>query len=194
MSSQALIDSMTQRVAEQRAEIIAEAEAQADRIKASARDAAAHRREQTLRETERDLEQLRVRWEQMAEAEAAKAELAMKHDAVEAVLEDVRGRIEALRESAEFESILGALLEELMGAADGDVVVVAPSAHVDFVRSWLGEHGHNKVPVEPSDKLTDGVALQDPDRTYRISNTLSSRYALVLEEARKICMTSLFEG
>ena len=37
------------------------------------------------------------------------------------------------------------------------------------------------------------VAIQDAARSYRVSNTLRSRYARVAQDARKICMTSLFD-
>ena len=37
-----------------------------------------------------------------------------------------------------------------------------------------------------------GVALEDPKHTYRISNTLTGRYARLDQQARKICMQNLF--
>lgn len=194
MSSEALKESMARRVEDQCAHIAAEAESEANAIRDRARAQAQAVRESTIASVEREIAQLRERWEQKARAEAARAELAMKNEAVEAVMDTVTQRIRAIVDSDRFTTILSGLLAELMSAAEGDIVVLAPPSHVDFVKSQLSEHGHGSVPVEGSAALWDGVALQDPRRTYRISNTLTSRYSQVLQEARKICMKELFEG
>ena len=193
MSSEALKESMARRVDEQCAQIAADAQAEADAIRQSARDQAAALREQTMKSVKDDIAQLRARSEQKARAEAARAELAMKNDAVEAVMEAVEERIRTIAGNDEFKSILEALLAELMTVAEGDVVLFAPPAHVDLVKGKLAEHGHGAVRVEAATALRDGVALQDPKRTYRVSNTLMTRYSRIAQDARKVCMGELFE-
>src|SRR5690606_38856391 len=94
--------------------------------------------------------------------------------------------------SAEFPALLEAMLAELMTVAEGDVVVLGPESHLDTVKNWLASNGREGVPVEASREMRDGVAVQDPQRTYRISNTLSGRFRSVREEARKQCMLGLF--
>jgi vacuolar-type H+-ATPase subunit E/Vma4 len=88
------------------------------------------------------------------------------------------------------------LLAELMEEApdSGDLQVLAPPAHADRVSSWLSNNGRAGVGVEGSEAFKDGVAVQDPGRTFRISNTLSGRFALMEQEIRKHCMTTLFGG
>ncbi len=80
----------------------------------------------------------------------------------------------------------------LMAIAPAGVVAHAPPAHVDSVRDWLANNGHGGVSVEGNSNLWDGVAIQDPERTFRISNTLTGRFARVEQEARKRCMMALF--
>jgi hypothetical protein len=60
------------------------------------------------------------------------------------------------------------------------------------VQNWLSGHGHAGMVVEASQEVWDGVALQDPARSYRISNTLTGRYGRVAQEARRLCMVKLF--
>ena len=73
-----------------------------------------------------------------------------------------------------------------------DVVVLAPESQVGHVEQLLAKSGHNGLAVEGSAVVWDGVAVQDKQRTFRISNTLSGRYARVEDGARKLCMVSLF--
>lgn len=195
MSSQALIDSMSRRVKEQCDQILAEARAEAERIDTDARARAVAQGEHTVHATEAELDVLKSRSELLARAEAARVELSMKDELVESALAVVEERIHSLAGSSEFVGVLEALLAELMNEAEaGEVTVLAPEAHVENVKAWLSEHGRDSVPVEGSPKMQDGVAVQDAGRTYRISNTLVTRYRLVGQEARKICMTSLFGG
>ena len=60
-----------------------------------------------------------------------------------------------------------------------------------FCSAWLQANGHGSVEVESAAGLIDGIAVQDPQRTYRITNTLSSRFRLVEGEARKRCLGRL---
>ena len=195
MKGAALFETMSQQVASQCESNLSEAKREAQAIVAEARAQCAEQRETVLSVTHDELAALNERWRQKAEAEAAKAALGVKNAATQEVLRQVDGDIRSTVEGPEFEAVLDALLEELMAVEEGgdDFKVLAPEAHVDRVRNWLANNGHDGVPIETSPELWDGVALQDTNRTFRISNALTGRYSRVLEEARKICMTTLFD-
>jgi vacuolar-type H+-ATPase subunit E/Vma4 len=168
------------------------ARAEAEAIIAEARNKAVAQREHALASTQAEKAVLDERWRQKAEAEAIKAALAMQKLVVTSVLDRVEQIIEETVSGPHFPAILDALLAEVMAAAEGDVVVLAPEAHAGHVRAWLGANGYGHLPVEGSASMRDGVAVQDPSRTFRVSNTLSGRYARVEQETRRICMTGLF--
>ena len=133
-----------------------------------------------------------LRWRQKAATEAAKAYLSMKNEAVKAVMANVEAEVRAIVEGGGFPGILDSLLAEVMAVAEDEVVLLAPERHADHVSAWLGGNGHGGISVEGSATVWDGVAIQDPKRSYRISNTLTGRYRRVGQEARKRCMKSMF--
>lgn len=194
MKGSPLFETMASQIAEEceRNESAARAEAKA--ILAEARAQSAAQRDAMLKETEALMEALDQRWRLKGEAEAAKASLSMKNEAVEAVVHKVHEEIAATVSAANFNEVLHDLLGELMAVAQGDVVVLAPEAHADYVRGWLEEHGQSGLAVEAFATLRDGVALQDPPRTYRVSNALGTRFSRVEQRARNMCMTRLFDG
>lgn len=194
MKGAALFETMSQQVAAQCESNLNEAKLEAEAIAAEARAQCVQQRETMLSATQGELTALDERWRQKAEAEASKAALVIKNEAMQDVLRQVDSDIRSTVDGPEFEAVLDALLAELMAVEEGsDSKVLAPEAHVDRVRNWLANNGHGGVPIEASSELWDGVALQDTNRTFRISNALTGRYSRVLEEARKICMTSLFD-
>jgi len=192
MEGSALADTMAKQVMAECEENLNQAQSQAKEILDEAKTQATSHREATLAETDKVVRQLDERWEQMAHAEASRAELSIKNEAVEAVMESVQAEIKRLVGSPEFTGILDALLSTLMTAADGDAVVLGPEAHVSHIQSWLSSNGHGSLEVKASSELWDGVALEDPKHTYRISNTLTGRCARLDQQARKICMQNLF--
>jgi vacuolar-type H+-ATPase subunit E/Vma4 len=196
MASPALFETMTRQVEAECADHLSKARAEAERILADARAKAAASREAVLKSARAEVDRLDTLWRQKAEGEAVRLDLAMKNDTVEAVLAEVQKKLRQTVEGANFGGILDSLLSELMAAAgtSKDIHVLAPMAQVDRVRSWLEKHGHAGVRVEGSAEFWDGVAVQDPKRSYRISNTLTGRFARVEQAARKHCMTSLFGG
>jgi vacuolar-type H+-ATPase subunit E/Vma4 len=192
MKGSALADTMAKQVMAECESNLNQAQSEANDILEEAKSQAIAQRETAMTETEKVVRQLDTRWEQMAHAEASRAELSIKKEAVEAVMESVNAEINRLVGSPEFTSILDALLSTLMTAVDGDAVVLGPEAHVSHIQSWLSSNGHGSMEVKASDELWDGVALEDPKHTYRISNTLTGRYARLDQQARKICMQNLF--
>jgi vacuolar-type H+-ATPase subunit E/Vma4 len=183
---------MSKQVAEECARRKDNATRDAEAILADVRAKSAAKRESLLAATASEMDLLDLRWRQKADAEASRADLSMKNEAVKAVMANVEAEVRSIVESAGFTGILESLLAQVMAVAEADVIVLAPAKHVDTVSAWLGENGHGGVTVKESLAVWGGVAIQDPDRTYRISNTLTGRYRRVGEEARKLCMRSLF--
>lgn len=193
MSEQALFDSMAQQTAEERERRLASARAEAERIVAEAKEQQAREREAALKAVEDELATLAQRSEQRAQAEAAKASLTMRHTVAEEVLDTVQEEIRSLTASDEFPSVLNALLAEVVQAApDENIVVLVPGPHEDHCREWLSHNSYDKVEVQASKEFWDGAAVQDKARTYRISNTLTGRFAMLEEDARKLCLAKLF--
>lgn len=194
MASPALFETMTRQVEAECADHLAKARAEAERIEADARAKAAASREIVLAAARAEVGRLDTLWKQKAESEAVRLELSMKNEAVEAILADVETQLRRTVEGPNFGAILESLLAELMAAAGpvSDAQLLAPSAHADRVRAWLEKNGRSGVRVEGSAEFWDGVALQDPQRSYRISNTLTGRFARIEPAARKHSMTTLF--
>ncbi len=194
MASPALFETMSRQVEAECSEHLATARAEAERILADARAKARATGEAALASAKAERDRLDALWKQKGDAEAVRLELSMKNDAVEAVLAEVAAGIKRFASGPEFPAALERLLEELMAAAGSgtNVRVLGPSAQVDRIKTWLAGHGYAGVPVEGSPEFWDGVAVQDPGRNWRVSNTLSGRSSRVDQAARKHCMSTLF--
>ncbi len=161
--------------------LIAAARLRADGLYAKGLDAV---RAEIKRAADQDL--------RLAHAEAEKLVLAAQHSVADEALAQVNGRLAAVASSEGFGATIEVLLAQAVNAARGEFEVLAPAAHVDRCRAWLSGNGHGGVPVHAANEFSDGVAVQDRKRTYRITNTLSSRYAKLEPQARKILMAKLF--
>lgn len=188
----ALLETMTAQVTEECEGNRAAAQQEADAIQAEAERKSAAQREATQSAIDAEMDRLDERWRQMAHAEASRADLVVKNDAVKAVMKKVESEIRRIVESNEFPAVLEALLASLATEIQGDVVLIGPEGHADHIKAWLSSNGHAGVAVETSADLWDGVALQDPAQTYRISNTLTGRYGRVEQDARRLCMVNMF--
>lgn len=192
MKGSALLETMARQVDEVYENNLSAARATVETILEETRQECASMEESTLQATSTEMDALAERWRQKADTEAAKAALSVQNDAVRAVLDRVQDEIRTLVTGEGFQSILDSLLHELMAAAEAEVVALAPEDHVDYVRGWLKKNGFPNVPVEGSSSMWDGVAIQDRDRTFRISNTLTGRFSRVEQNARRICSIALF--
>lgn len=192
MKGSALLDTMAREVDAECERTLAAARAEADAIVAAAREKSAAQRDASLKATEAEMVMLDERWRLKAEAEALTAGLSVRNDAVNEVLDQARGEIRSLVDGPDFPGVLDMLLSEVMAVAPAGTTVLAPEKHLDHVRGWLTKNGSSDVPVEASASMWDGVAVQDSGRTFRISNTLSGRFSRVVDNARRLCMTSLF--
>jgi vacuolar-type H+-ATPase subunit E/Vma4 len=194
MAGQDLFDTMRRQTQAECDARLADARRAAEEVLAVARRQADAREAETRNAITAELDHLARHGRMIAEAEAEKATLAMENDVVEEILAGVRASLDRLAKSAEFGPVVEALLAEVMDGTDPGMVVLAPAAHVDLCRRWLQSHGYAAVPVEASSDVWDGVAIQDPQKSYRVTNTLSSRAAKLEGEARRHCMTTLFAG
>lgn len=194
MASPALFETMTRQVEAECAEHLAKARAEADRILSDAHAKSRAAAETALAAAKAERDRLDGLWKQKAEAESVRLELAMKNDAVEAVLAAASAEVRQIASGPDFPRVLESLLAELMAAVAGEksVQVLAAPNHAEFVKQWLGAHGHGDVTVTASPEFWDGVAVQNPSRTWRVSNTLTGRFGRVDQAVRKHCMTSLF--
>jgi vacuolar-type H+-ATPase subunit E/Vma4 len=192
MPSTPLLELMTQQVSEQCAQTVAQAEEQAAAIRRAAEEAAAQERAAVLQALEAELSAAATRARERAEAESHMLVMTTKDSVTGEVMDEVQRRLRRIAEGEAFVPILEALLEELLQDAPDEVVVLAPPAHRERTRHWLEQHGRGGVPVEELASLRDGVAVQDPKRTWRVTNTLSSRFAQQEGALRKFCVTRLF--
>ncbi len=192
MKGTALLDTMARQVDAVRDGNLSAAKESAESILDETRQDCAALELDTLASTASEMETLAERWRQKADSEAAKAALIVQNDAVHAVLDRVQEQILQIVSGDKFPAILDALLSELMAEAPADVIALAPPDHVDHVKAWLSNNGHGSVAVESASSMWDGVAVQDRGRTFRFSNTLTGRLSRVEQQARGLCMTSLF--
>jgi vacuolar-type H+-ATPase subunit E/Vma4 len=185
---------MSEQAEARREEILARAEADASAIRESARARAEARTQEGLAALERELETLGARSRERAEAEAHMVQFTTRDTIADELLGDVEKRLAEVAAGDGFGSILEALLSELMQDVQPGMVVLAPSAHTDHAKQWLDTNGHGDLTVQPEPTLKDGVAIQDADRTYRVTNTLSARFRLQQDTLRRIALERLFGG
>lgn len=193
MQAVPLLELMTRQVSQRREEILAEAQAQVEVIAQQARERAARRRTETLEAVEAEVRAASARARERTEAAAHMVVMTTKDAVADEVLRTTRERLRSLAGGPEFPGVLRALLAELMASApEGEIVVLAPPAHADQCRAWLAEMGREDTAVEPLAALRDGVALQDRDRTFRVTNTLSRRFDKREGALRRHCLRRLF--
>ena len=192
MENNPLLDLMSQQVAEQREEFLRAARDEAAAIQQDAQQRAEQRRADTLGAVEGELISLATRSRERVEAEAHMVTLTTKDTITNEVLAAVEVALAERASGPDFPAILDALLAELMADSPSNIVVLAPPAHVDHCKQWLENNGHGDLSVEALNGLTDGVAIQDPARKFRYTNTLSARFRLQEGALRKQALNQLF--
>lgn len=185
---------MTRQIEDRCQRTLAASRQTADGIVSEAREKTAKRHADAVERTQRELAQLAQRTRQLAEMQAEQDALSMRQRVSDEVLHSVEGELERIAASQEFPAILEALLAEIMTVAPEKAEVIAPAAHAQACRQWLAAHGFGHIPVLESVSLTDGVSVQDAQRSSRITNSLSSRFHKLEDRARKVCLQTLFGG
>jgi V/A-type H+-transporting ATPase subunit E len=183
---------MSRRVAEECDVLLARARGEAEGIVAEARRKAQQQRKEALARAHGEMKRLADRARELGAIQAEQETLTMEQAVADEVLQSVRSELEGIAARPDFGTILDALLAELAPVAPPDGLVLAPTGFGDRCRAWLRQNGHSGVAVEESGSLRDGVAVQDRGKTFRITNTLSSRFNKLENEARKACIHALF--
>lgn len=204
MDATPLLENMTKEVERQQEALLAEARETATKLIAEARENARCRREEAISQLREELEAQTAHMRERAEMRAKAARMNIKDTVTDELLNAVRADLRALaQEETRFPKLLFKLLEELLLSKVGkdwrqsgrlELLVKAPGAHVDAVHNWLAEQGVTDVQVDALPGLTDGVALEDAEHTYRVSNTLHDRMEKQEKTLRGYAMQQLFKG
>jgi vacuolar-type H+-ATPase subunit E/Vma4 len=191
---QALLDTMARQVADRCQAALDVARAEAGSILKEARERADHRRKAAVSAAEKDAQRMAERARQLLAVEAEHESLIMEQSIADEILRSVGFELEKAAQSPKFSAIFDALLAELMADAPKDALVTAPVFFGDRTKAWLQQHGLAGVTVQESAAMRDGCAMQDAARTYRVTNSLTSRLSKLQNEARKACLNALFGG
>lgn len=190
----ALFDTMAQEVQADCERRLTEARREAERILAEGRRVADQDYARGMDATRSEIELANRRERQRLDAEHDKAFLAVQHKVVEEVLARAGQEVARRAQGPEFGDALEALLGEVLAEVrDRDLDVLVPPAHADRIGQYLQRAGRTDLRVVPWPSLTDGVAVQDRRRTFRVSNTLSGRFVALQDEIRRRCQARLFE-
>lgn len=194
MQTPALFDTMAQQVQADCDKVLAEARQEAERILSEGRRVADREYETGIEGTRAEIATADRRERQRLDAEHDKAFLAVQHKVVEEVLARVGDEIRSRAQAPDFGSVLEALLDEILAQKPRkNLDVLVPPVHAERIAQYVQRLGRSDLQVIPWPGLTDGVAVQNRRRSYRISNTLSGRLAAIQDEARKRCQARLFE-
>ncbi|MFA6240684.1 MAG: ATP synthase F0 subunit B [Candidatus Hydrogenedentales bacterium] len=189
---QALLDTMARQVAQQCEDHLAVARQKADAIIADAKSKAESRRVHALEQAHAEAERHAKRALELALRAAENETLTMEHAVANEVLVSVGVELHRLAMGERFPGILEGLLAELVEYSPKNGTILAPPAHAELCRAWLQKQAVTGLTVQPDPDLVDGIAFQDAERTYRVTNSLSARFAKVQNEARRICLDTLF--
>jgi vacuolar-type H+-ATPase subunit E/Vma4 len=187
-----LHDTMTKEVLARCDAILNRARREGGSIEAEARRLAAEQREKVIAEAHAEAERMAAEARLRAQAQAELAGRSMQQQVVDDLLNQTEGELSRLADTVEFVPLLGVLLAEALADVEDVGLVKAPPDHVERVREWLTERGLDGARVEGEPGLSDGVVVEDRERTLRVTNTLSRRLATLWPQARKHCHDRLF--
>ncbi len=194
MSTNSLLETMTEEVARQRASVLESAQSESESILAKAREDAAQRRKRAVETAEAELTETVQRERERTESEAEMKVLTAKDTITDEILAEVAVELSRVVEKPEFPALLEALLSEALADTPKAEVVLAPPAHVEHCRGWLAANGHGALEVRGMDSLLDGIAVQDKQRSFRVTNTFSARLENQEGRLRKLCVARLLPG
>jgi vacuolar-type H+-ATPase subunit E/Vma4 len=192
MERKGLLELMTQEASEERRRILNEAQRVSDSIVQEAERRASAKRSAALSALQGELDALARRSHDRSQVETARMQLAMQDEVVREVLERVRLHLCHVSEEPGFGRVLIELLRKAMGKTDGNVRVLVPQTHGALCGKWLRDNAYAGATVEPTAAVSDGVILEGPRGTYRITHTLRSRFAKLELPARRIALEQLF--
>ncbi len=191
MDQSSLLIAMTREAEARCRECTAEAEEQAAGIVSQATAKHAARRAELLEAARKASARQIAKEHGRALTDASRREDAFEGTFSEEILVETRKAIEELAQSEKFGKVLEALLEEVLLGLPGPLEVVAPPETVGNCTQWLRSKGLDDVRVVPDGTMRDGIAVQDPQRSFRLTNTLSSRCEQIKNQIRQICSEKL---
>lgn len=192
MQAPPILELMTGQIASECEAKLSAAREQAAQLRDEARARAAKRRDDLMAAVEAEKAELDRRSKERAEAESEMVLLTTKDTVTDEILGRVKAELTAVANGPQFPAILEQLLTELLPEAPKGGVVLVPAPHEAHCREWLANNGHAGLEVQPRRDLTDGVAVQDKAQTFRVTNTLSTRFEQLEASLRKYCVTELF--
>lgn len=187
-----LLKLMTADVAEQREDFLSSAKREADEIEARAKKTGEARHNNAIAIVDSELQAMAKRSRGRIEAESHMVLMTTKDTITDELLATLEKELSALAKTPEFTGILESLLGELMPDGPAEGVVLAPKAHVEQCQQWLEENGY-KHRAQGVSFLTDGVAVEDSQGSFRVTNTLSARFEKQKSALRKQCIEKLFD-
>jgi vacuolar-type H+-ATPase subunit E/Vma4 len=203
MDSAPLLERMTEQVSKQCEDIRTATKAEVDRIANDAKNQGDAMRDQSMSSLESELNAAATRMRERAESEAHMLTLTAKDTIADELLISVRSALREAARSDAFPEYLKALLQELFEetktrlreeGAEEDLTrltVLSPPGQEERCKEWLKEHGYGNLTVEVATDLEDGVAVQDAQPTFRITNTLSARLTKREDDMRRLCLDNL---
>ena len=194
MDQPTLNDTMTKEVLARCDAILNRARRAAESTKTEARRLASEQREKTLAQAQVEADRMAEEARLRAETQSELAGRSMEQQVVNELPKRAEDELSRLADAAEFVPMLEALLTEALAVVEDVGVIKVPPNHLERVREWLVARGLNGARVEGMPGLSDGVVVEDRERTLRVTNTLSQRLANLWPQARKLCHDRLFGG
>ena len=192
MDQELLLTALAQEARAQRDARLADARREADAHVEQTKRACAQRHAEALEAAQAAAQQEVTDTRQRAQAEAERRALVFEETVAEEILHGVAKSLASMADDPSFSGVLDALLGETLAQTPQGARLFAPPAHVAHCRQWLDGRERRDVEVVADEALADGVAVEDKARTFRITNTLSSRFKRVRNEARRLCLSILF--
>ncbi len=192
MEPKPLLDAITQRAHARRDSALTQAREDAEALVAQARQETAAQRESVLSETRAGIQQADREERERANAEMERATLTLRETVAEEVLGQVADEIRRVVSGPEFPALLALLIAEVLEEASPECRLLVPPDHASSCRDMLLAQGKSNIAIVPEPAMWDGVALEDASRSFRLTNTLRARFANREQDARKICLTTLF--
>jgi len=183
---------MTQIASERREAIFCQARRQADEIFEEARRQCRERHERAIAAANEEIRRADEQTRMQREAKLERTALTLREAVAEEVLTQIHSAIADVVAGPEFPQVLEALLNDIASELHPGMRVLTTGRNVDLCRRWMVGHGFGDLRVIETAGLEDGIAVEDERRTFRVTNTLSTRFAAREAEARRICVRMLF--
>ncbi|MDQ7839834.1 MAG: V-type ATP synthase subunit E [bacterium] len=186
-----LIALLEREATSERERLLAEAEAQADAIRAEAHRAADEGLAATRERLQADARAALVKAKSTAMLRASSLVLQAKEDEISRVFAQASSALESLAADVRrYPEVLRRLIEEGLAALSGRGVVSVAPADQKMAEALIREHGWEATNcADPA--ISGGARLSSPDGRLVVTNTLASRLgrarpALAAEVARKL--------